>query len=375
MGTELIVNADAFKKVGAPAKAFAAYKASEDKMGAGIAMGYGVISYKGKSWSLVKSGKRFDFLIQNGEFKGQPLPYLDVIILGYSDFMSKSYYRKYDPATSQGEKPICASIRGITPDPDVQHPQSQFCKTCPKNVFKTDENGRKFRECSDYKRLSVVILPPLTKPFFNGVPLVEPVFLRVPPASLKNLAELHTQMAEVQGFHHATYVTRISFDPKEPHPKMVFQALQPLTDSEEPFVRKLMENPMNKRITEGDIVLPDRDVTAAVTGGADVNEIAEHKSEPKPERVETGFEGMTDVPIVVSKNVGPTSINPNPAPVNAGSTSLNTGIEDAEYTEVEEEGASFDGAAAPGVGDGAEAMESTDDLDARIAGAISRASA
>ena len=60
---------------------------------------------------------------------------------------------------------------------------------CPRNTFKLNADGRKTRECSDYQRLAVLILPVLTKPLL-GSALMEPVLLRVPPASLDDLEKL-----------------------------------------------------------------------------------------------------------------------------------------------------------------------------------------
>jgi hypothetical protein len=247
MGQEIIVP-DSFKKMGRPAAAFAGLNPSDDNLSEGIGQSYGIIGYKGKVWSLRLRGERHNIVRPDD---GTPSSYIDVIILGQAKQKSKSFYGVFDP-NAAGERPICSSIDGVTPDPDVQDQQNTNCATCKRNEWKVGQNGKKQRECTDYKRLAVLILPTQTKPLL-GAPLMEAVFLRVPPASLNSLAILGDTMS-AQGFHYATYITRISFDPNEAHPKMVFQPLQGLTDQEAPIVLGLLKDPTVGRIVTGDVV-------------------------------------------------------------------------------------------------------------------------
>jgi hypothetical protein len=180
---------------------------------------------------------------------GTPASYIDVIILGQAKNKSKSYYKKFDP-NQDGERPICASIDGVTPDPDVTQKQCDSCILCPRNEWKINpETGKKGRECSDYKRIAVLVLPTQTAPLF-GAPVLEPAFLRVPPASLNALAIMGDSMSG-QGYHYSSYITRISFDPNEAHPKMVFVPQQGLTDNEAPVVLKMRQDANVDRIISG----------------------------------------------------------------------------------------------------------------------------
>ena len=228
----------------------AALNPQDDNLASGIGQAYGIIGYKGKVWSLRIRGERHNFIRPDD---GTPSPYLDVVILGQTQNKSKSYYEKYDP-TAEGARPICASIDGVVPDADVVQKQSETCALCPRNVWKTDPTtGRKGRECTDYKRLAVVVMPYQTAPIL-GAPLIEPVFLRVPPASLTSLAVMGDTMSG-QGFHFSTYVTRIMFDPNEASPKMKFNPLQGITDQEAPVILELRADPTVGRITGGDLAL------------------------------------------------------------------------------------------------------------------------
>jgi hypothetical protein len=247
MGQELTIPAG-FK---GPAQAFAAagLNAQTDNLTSGIGQSYGVINYKGKVWSLRYRGERKTFIRADD---GTPANYLDVIILGQAPSKSKSFYAKYDPNSGDsGERPICSSIDGVLPDDDVTTEQSPTCALCPRNVWKTDATtGRRGRECQDYKRLAVLVLPTQTK-LILGSALMEPVFLRVPAASLNSLAILGETMSK-QGYHYASYITRITFDPQKSWPEMQFRPVQELTNAEAPVILELMGNMLVERITVGD---------------------------------------------------------------------------------------------------------------------------
>lgn len=242
------MNLDAFKNA-RPAQAFQTLNPADDNLAEGIGSSYGIIGYKGKVWSLRYRGERHNFVRPDD---GSPISYIDVIILRQAHAKSKSFYEKFDQAQSEGSRPICSSLNGIVPDADAAQPQAQACAICPRNTWKVDAQGRKGRECTDYKRLAVLLLPNQTKAVL-GQALMEPVFLRVPPASLNDLAVMGETMSN-QGWHYSAYITRISFDPNQAHPKMLFRPLQGLSDKEAPVILPLRDDPMALRITGEDQV-------------------------------------------------------------------------------------------------------------------------
>lgn len=260
-----LMNVSAFKGL-APAAAFAGLDPNSESLADGIGSSYGIVGYKGKVWSLRLRGETYMFVRPDD---GSPAAFLDVIVLRSPGYKSKSYY---PPGTFQdgaiGTRPVCAALDGVTPDADIVTPQSNACAVCPKNVFKVTAEGRKTRDCSDYKRLAVLILPSMTKALL-GAPLMEPVFLRVPAASLNDLALLGEGMS-AQGFHFSSYITRIGFNPEKPHPQMTFRALQGLTDREAPMVLPLRDDATAFRITgETDVAKPRQIVnTVAQNAGA-----------------------------------------------------------------------------------------------------------
>jgi hypothetical protein len=241
-----------------PAEGFAALNPHEDSLSDGIGQSYPVIGYKGKVWSFRHRGERKNFIRPDD---GTPASYIDVIILGQAKQKSKSYYKAFDPNQSEGDRPICASIDGVTPDADVTMKQADHCALCPRNAWKVQPNGKKGRECQDYKRLAVLVIPTQTQPLF-GEAILEPAFLRVPPASLNSLAIMGDTMSS-QGFHYASYITRIQFDPNEAHPKMIFRPFQGLTKEEAPVILQMRENMSVERIIHGGFAETMKDVAGS----------------------------------------------------------------------------------------------------------------
>jgi hypothetical protein len=268
------MNISSFKGI-APAAAFAALDPHAESLADGIGSSYGIVGYKGKVWSLRLRGETYMFVRPDD---GSPAAFLDVIILRQLPNKSKSYYPKdtYQDGAI-GIRPVCAALDGITPDADIAEPQSNACAICPRNVFKINPEGRKTRECSDYKRLAVLILPSMTKALL-GAPLMEPVFLRVPAASLNDLALMGEGMS-AQGFHYSSYITRIGFNPEKPHPQMTFRALQALTNKEGPVVLPLREDPTALRITGENEVGKSR---PAAIGQVQPGSAAQPQSQPDP---------------------------------------------------------------------------------------------
>lgn len=262
MNTQMVQPDPDWMKTSKPTQAFAALDPTES-LGEGIGGSYGVLGYKGKIWSLRHRGENHILLRPDD---GTPAGYIDVIILRQAKVKAKSFYPGgFDEHGSMGKRPDCASIDGVRPDPDVTNKQSELCATCPKNEWHTDQNGRKTRDCTDYKRLSVLMLPDQTARLF-GQALMEPVFLRVPPDSLNDLATFGDHMAN-QGWHFSSFVTRITFDSTKSHPKFVFKAVQALGEAEAATVLGIREDALAKRITGEDEIARRATITAALANG------------------------------------------------------------------------------------------------------------
>lgn len=359
MGQEIIIP-DGF---GGPAQAFidAGLNSETDNLAEGIGQSYGVINYKGQNWSLRYRGQRYQIVRPDD---GTRSTFLDVIILEAATAKSKSYYAKWDPNQSEGERPVCSSIDGITPDPDSKGtperpgPVCTACAICPHNEWKMQPNGKNGRECQDYKRLAVLLMPNVTE-MIMGQKLLEPVFLRVPPASLNSLAILGETMRK-RGYHSSTYVTRINFDPDKSWPEMVFRPLQGLTAEEAPSIIELRKHPLVDRIVHGDrrqnagLALPQEpqplglsaptpsrapaprtipaaapvlEMQASSPGNTFVLPATPHAplaSSPSNTTTERGFTGVTTASPLVNGNSGLSAAPSTPSP--ASQTATDVGV-------------------------------------------------
>lgn len=170
-----------------------------------------VISIKGSRFHVSRDGEKT--LIMRPKTAAtdpdEPATYIDTVILNIQK--AKTYYADGYVDGADG-KPDCFSNDGITPDSSVEVKQCSTCALCPHNAWGSGTNDKgeatKGKACSDVQRLAVNIN--------------DPMMLRVPPASLKNLAEMSKQLSK-KGVPLNGVVTRISFDPAASSPVMVFK--------------------------------------------------------------------------------------------------------------------------------------------------------
>ena len=331
MPNDLVVNLDAFKTERVPD----AELPVDESLAGGIGTAYAIIGYKGKTWSLRYRGETHLFKRKDGTLAD----HIDVVILHAAPGKSKSYFENWEDGT--GDPPLCASLDGVVPDVGVEQQQAEACGICPRNEWKTLQNGRKGRECTDYKRLAVALMPNATASMF-GEPLLEPVFLRVPPASLNSLALLDQKMgAKGLGYHYSSYLTRISFvqvDGKgQPmsYPQMIFYAVRPLSAPELTPIKDMRKDPQCQRITgEAGQLYKMIGVTPNQTSPAVTGTLSVPPATILSEEEETGF-ASTSV-----KQPGVQTVSPSePAPP-AASTSAQTIV--ADTGEPEESDAELD---------------------------------
>lgn len=202
---------------------FAQAQAGNDLAG-GVQAGFGVIGYKGKVWSIRYRGQEIQLLRDDGD---GPRNSIEVVIIKSSNHLSKVWYEKgYQEGSNAA--PDCFSTNGLTPDPQSAKRQSNTCANCPQNVWgsKVTDAGKKGKACADSKRLAIVPISDLENDTYGG-----PMLLRVPAASLGDLAQYGTKMHNL-GYPYYAIATRISFNPQESYPKFQFAAIRPLSDDE-----------------------------------------------------------------------------------------------------------------------------------------------
>lgn len=173
--------------------------------------GFPVLHFKGKEFSITREGVRTLLQIPDADGEMVPATYVDLVLLKANPNLSKVYYAKGYEEGATGAKPDCFSHDGVKPDASVATPQSKGCAACPHNVFGTGAGG-KGKACSDSRRVAVAAA---------GSP-GDPMLLRVPPASLKNLAEYARLLGEKGIPEMHCVVTRLKFESGEATPKLVF---------------------------------------------------------------------------------------------------------------------------------------------------------
>jgi hypothetical protein len=238
------------------------------RLGEGVGSGFSLITFKGKVWSLRHKGETYYFTNEND----LPLQYIDVVILGENPNISRTYYPQGTYTEDSNNQPTCSSLNGDVPDPGVPIPQSPTCGTCKRKDWTVLQTGQKGKECKDGKRLAVLLMPAMTEKLL-GAPLEEAVMLRVPPASLRPLKSYSDSLVH-RGVHTpAAVITRITFE-RDRQFQMKFDLLQPLTNDEVPFIKKLIE---------------EEPQTQIILGRQDSIREIEHQPPKRQERIETGI--------------------------------------------------------------------------------------
>lgn len=206
----------------APASTRFAAVPQDNDLAGGITGGYGLITYKGKVWTIKHQGQEMVLMRPDGD---GPRNSIELVILKANPHLSKIWYEN-GYVEGSNAAPDCSAANGLKPDAGVPKPQHAVCATCPKNQWGSDPRGGKGKACGDSRRLAVVPLQDIPNESLGG-----PLLLRVPAASLQDLAAFSNQM-QAKGYPYYSIGIRIAFDAKESYPKFEFSAIRPLTDAE-----------------------------------------------------------------------------------------------------------------------------------------------
>lgn len=173
------------------------------------------ISIKGKVFHIIRNDEKT--LITrpkaNPNDPTEPASNVEVAILNIQ--RAKSYYEdSYVEGTEA--KPTCFSNDGVKPDAGIENKPAATCELCPHNVWGSGRNDKgeatKGKACSDVQRMAVASPSNLDDAFL----------MRVPPASLKGLAETAKQLSG-RNIPLNGVVMRISFDTDAASPMLVFK--------------------------------------------------------------------------------------------------------------------------------------------------------
>src|SRR6188768_3224916 len=91
-----------------------------DDLGAGISAGFGVIGYKGKTWSIRHKGGEIVLMRPDGD---GPLNSIELVIVDAPNHLSKTWYEQ-GYAEGANTPPDCASSNGVVPDAGVPKKQN-----------------------------------------------------------------------------------------------------------------------------------------------------------------------------------------------------------------------------------------------------------
>jgi hypothetical protein len=233
--------------------------------------GFPVVSIKGKVFAIVRDGERV--VLPNPKDPESAATSIEVVLLKANKGTSKVFYIKgYDPEKSEGQKPDCYSTDGTAPASDAQTPQAKKCATCPHNQWGsriTERGASKGKACSDTVRLAVAPAGQIN----------DPMLLRVPPASIRNLGE-YGQMLAKRGVGYNMVVTRVGFDQDAESPKLTFKPLGLLDDEAFGEVQSELQSETVTNILGN--VLAGIEAIKAVEVDQDTGEISEPvKAAPK----------------------------------------------------------------------------------------------
>lgn len=211
---------------------FAALGIGADDLDAGVSSGFPVMSIRGAKWRIVEGGEERPIYIPGTT---DLAPAVRVVLLKANSAVSKTFYADSFVEGSDAP-PDCTSANGIVPDASSPKPQCTTCAACPKNEWgsKISPNGSKIKACADVRR--VAILPSEDLDY-------SPVLLRVPAASLGDLADYGRQLKK-RGIPYTAVVTKLSFDPEASYPKILFQFERVLSAEELMKVAEKIKEPV-----------------------------------------------------------------------------------------------------------------------------------
>ena len=211
-----------------------------DELSAGIEMGFPILGYRGKVWSIRHRGEERTLMRPDGD---GPRNSVEVVILKAGTNKSKIWYQN-GYVEGSTEAPDCFSTNGLTPDPQSKAAQCTTCAACPHNQWgsRITPAGKKGKACQDAKRAAIAPLQDIPNEMFGG-----PMLLRVPAASLQALATYAEQLKGM-GYHYFAVGTRISFVATESYPKFEFSPIRLLTDAEAEQVLHFRDSAQVQRI-------------------------------------------------------------------------------------------------------------------------------
>jgi hypothetical protein len=241
----------------------------------GVTGGFAVISIRGSKWRIKRAGEEEPILNADGD----PIPSMEVVLVKSAPSISRTYYKDQYVEGSDAE-PDCTSIDGIAPDAGCANPQAKTCAACPQSRWgsRITDNGKKAQACSQTRRVAIVPAGDIPNEVYGG-----PMMLRVPPASLNDLAVYGKRLGQ-KGIDYRKIVTRLGFDVNTAFPKLTFKAVRKLEEDElREVAAHIVEGTVLERILEMPLEESTDEVEQEEVAAVDVDfEEPEQEPAPKP---------------------------------------------------------------------------------------------
>jgi len=196
------------------------------------AAAFPTMSIKGKQFTISRDGVRK--VLTKPDDPDEVAQNIGVVILRANMNSKVFYLKKYAEGDSDGARPDCYSYDGVAPSIHSPSPQAKKCALCPQNVWGSrvgdgdrpaDGTEKKGKACSDNARLAI-----------SAPDAMDPMLLRVPPASLRNLRDAvkvinQRTLPNGQKLQYNAVVMKIGFDREASSPKLVFKPVGLLDDA------------------------------------------------------------------------------------------------------------------------------------------------
>jgi len=233
-----------------------------------------VCSIKGKVFAIVRDGERQ--MVMNPKDPDSPATHIDVVLVKANKATSKVFYLEGYDEKAEAKKPDCWSNDGVKPDPSAESPQAPACAGCKHNQWGSKVSSDRADKTAKGKACADVVRMAIAAPNMIN----DPMLLRVPPASLRTLAEYGAMLAK-RGVGYNKVITKVAFDMEVPTPKLTFKALAFITEDMYAQAKEIAETDLVKSII-GSIFGTGEQEPAAAPAPAPAAAPAKAVAAPKP---------------------------------------------------------------------------------------------
>jgi hypothetical protein len=221
-----------------------------------------VLSIKGKVFTMNRDGIKKIITKPNPDGDEDEVAQAVGVVVLRANMKAKTFYlKKFNNTDSEGARPDCYSYDGEKPSPNATNPQANKCALCAHNQWGSrtgdgDKEESKGKACAANARLAVATPDKLD----------DPMLLRVPPASLKNLRDMVKELNARKVMYNIV-ATRIGFDAAEASPKLTFKAVGLLPATVYPQLKEMYDNEIVRAIVGADDIGADSVVPHAEADG------------------------------------------------------------------------------------------------------------